>query len=53
MSCGGYSWVQLALKPTWANHHTGSETYMGNLLHTTGGEHPASVLRHLRKRSGC
>lgn len=44
--CGGYSWVELALKPTWATHHTGSETHVGNLLHTTAGEHPAPVLRH-------
>lgn len=44
--CGGYSWVELALKPTWASHHTSSETHVGNLLHTTAGELPAPVLRH-------
>lgn len=51
--CGVYSWVQLALKPTWASHHTGSETCVGNLLHTTAGEHPAPLLGHIRKSSWC
>ena len=51
--CGGYSWGQLSLKPTWATHHAGSETCAGNLLHTTAGEHLVPVLRHLRKSSSC
>lgn len=51
--CGSYSWVHLSPKRMQATHHTGSETCVGNLLYTTAGEHPAPVLRHLRKSSSC